>query len=339
MVVDLLRERAVADESPVISAGVEQCAVAVHALEECVEAKALVFSTEVERVEDLGAERAVSDLRAVVGVDLTVVVHVLVLDVAGLHLRESLRCAGVDVGLVLEESHCLQSPDAVERVASGDEVVIGSRFFGLILDLVFVEAERSADVQCHVAHLVTVVCCALKAPAVHDAGVDVRRAETDDAAIAATTVYPNVVAALKVSVELQVETMEDGSVETHIIFICLLVRGIVGGHASECGTSPRAVIAGVEGIGHAVGAVTLRVVSPHVVAGEIVGVDDAEGGAPLEEVYPFSVFHPWLLAHHPGCAERWRHSPLCARCQAAGAGEHPSHLCDVAVAIGIVREP
>ena len=120
---------------------------------------------------------AVADAYIVVVVNLAVMVHILILDVAGKHIAERLRRAVGYFFLALEKSDGFQSGNIADGTTCAHQIAVGSRFFSHILNLALVERYRGTDVELHLTEFVGVVGSGLKAPVIDTSLVHIRSAE------------------------------------------------------------------------------------------------------------------------------------------------------------------
>ena len=140
-----------------------------------------------EIIEDLRCIGTVADLRLIVGIDDTVVVDILILDIARADCREVLYRTIGDVGLVPEQSDSHQTIGRLQRIACLNEVVISLRLLGHLLDLILIVVEGTSNVEGQIADGLGIVERELNTFAVDLTVIDIRRVETDEGGVGTCT--------------------------------------------------------------------------------------------------------------------------------------------------------
>ena len=170
VVVVILRDGGVTGERLIHTCRGQQAAVASGTLEESFQSQSLVFCTEVEIEVDLRACVAVSDGSLVVAVDDTIVVDILVLDVAGAwRAAKMLRCGGIDVGLILEEANSLVAVDLMKGMSRTAQIVVERRCLVLLYDFIAYVVEVTTSGELPVTDLLGIFQSEFPTPAVDDA--------------------------------------------------------------------------------------------------------------------------------------------------------------------------
>lgn len=147
-------------------------------------------------VDQLWAYGAVADSLAVVGVNDTIFIDVGIADIAGTDGGEGLDgvvergklvsredAVTIKVVALLEETEGLVAEELLVGQSGRNEVLIELGLFGLLLNLVLVEVDVTADVEGNLANLLAVVGCKLKAVAVNLTLVLVRSSQTEDTGV------------------------------------------------------------------------------------------------------------------------------------------------------------
>ena len=120
-------------------------------------------------VVDFRSHGRISDGSLVVGINLSIPVHILILDVARTRgAAQKLWLGSIDVCLVLEEADSLVAEELAYAMTGAYQVRIELRSLILLLDLAAIVIEVGTDVKLHVANLLVVVETCLPTPAVHD---------------------------------------------------------------------------------------------------------------------------------------------------------------------------
>ena len=249
-----------------------------------------------ETVEQLRTCGAVTNLANVVGIYHTVFVDILILDVTHPYGRESLCRSSINLSLTGKQPLGNQTIGRAKRIARLHQIIVDTWFLCHILNLILITHEVGTDVESEIAKALSIVGCNLKTILLHLTLVQIRSIETNESGVITSTRHPDVFTNLVEIIDFEVQPPKECGIDTDVELIGFLVCGVRSSHLSECDrTVVGSVVTATEGITTTSLRIRLRVVSPHIVTRQIVGIDNAIRSTQLKEVDYAVVFQEILL--------------------------------------------